>query len=124
MVDIEKGIADELQKVEESYTYLGVLKNAPLLEAMEAFNNAFMKIIDLYARLWSTEEYLACDKMFVALGEDYDLIKDLIHGNEALQPIYDGLKQVHYYLQQMRDAGMSWEEGKQKLLIINENRRE
>ncbi|HQO77500.1 MAG TPA: hypothetical protein PLG17_03220 [Thermodesulfobacteriota bacterium] len=124
MVDIEKGIADELQKVEESYTYLGVLKNVPLLEAMEAFNNAFMKIIDLYARVWSTEEYPACDKMFVALGEDYDLIKDLIHGNEALQPIYDGLKQVHYYLQQMRDAGMSWEEGKQKLLIINESRRE
>ncbi len=53
MVNLEQSIAEELGRVEESYMYLGVLKNTPLMEAMQSFENAFQRVVDLYAELWS-----------------------------------------------------------------------
>ena len=126
MVDLEQSIAEELGKVEESFMYLGVLKNTPLMEAMQAFENAFQRVIDLYAELWGkngNEAYPSRDRLFIALGEDYDKIKNLIHGNEALDPIYEGLRQVHECLLKMREDGMSWEEGKERLIGIKEGRK-
>jgi len=123
VADLEKGIAEELGRVEESYMYLGVLKNTPLMEAMQAFDAAFQNVLALFAELWEKKDYPPRDRLFVALGEDYDKIKNLIHGNDALDPIYDGLQQVYEYLLQMQERGMPWEEGKQKLIGINENRK-
>jgi len=126
VVDLDQTIAEELGKVEESFMYLGVLKNTPLMEAMQAFDNAFQRVVDLYADLWGKngkEEYPSRDRLFIALGEDYDKIKGLIHGNEALDPIYSGLRHVHDYLLKLRDEGMSWEEGKERLIGINESRK-
>jgi type I restriction enzyme, R subunit len=41
----------------------------------------------------------------------------------ALAPIYDGIRQVYLYMAQFRDAGMSLDEGREKLVAINESRK-
>lgn len=123
MTDIDKCIAEEFVKIEENYTYLGVLKSSPLMEAMMAFENAFVRIVDLLEITWQKQEMLPREKLFVELGEDYPTVKNLNHADDALEPIYDGIRQIYEYMAQFRDAGMSLEEGREKLIAINESRK-
>lgn len=123
MADIDKCIAEEFVKIEENYTYLGVLKSSPLMEAMLAFENAFARIVELLETIWQKQEMLPREQLFVELGEDYSNIKSINHADDALEPIYDGIRQVYQYMAQLRDSGMSLEEGREKLISINEGRK-
>lgn len=123
MADIDKCIAEEFVKIEENYTYLGVLKSSPLMEAMMAFENAFARMVDLLEITWQKQEMLPREQLFVELGEDYSTVKNLNHADDALEPIYDGIRQVYEYMAQFRDSGMSLEEGREKLIAINESRK-
>ena len=86
MEEIEKRIAHLLAQVEESFTYLGVLKNTPLMEAMQAFEKKIENIIGLSEKIWRKEDFPERDKLFSELGEDYQKILNLIHANDALNP--------------------------------------
>ena len=122
MKEIERRIAHQLAQIEESFTYLGVLKNTPLMEAMQAFEKKIGSIIGLSDKIWRQEDFPERDKLFADLGEDYQNILNLIHANDALNPIYDGLKQIYDDMAQFRDMGLSLEEAKEKLKEIHQNR--
>ncbi len=114
----EKDIADQLIEIEESYTYLGILKDLPLMDAMQAFEKASAKIIKLSERIWKEQEFPDRRGLFTELGEDYDEIEKLLHANDALDPIYNGLKQIFRYLEQLRDDGVSLAEAQDRLGTI------
>ncbi len=102
-MDTEKNIVGQLIEIEESFTYLGVLKDLPLMDAMQAFEKASTKVIELSERIWEEQEFPDRRELFTELGEDYDKIEKLLHANDALDPIYNGLKQILRYLEQLRD---------------------
>ncbi len=121
-MDTEKNIAAQLKEIEESFTYLGVLKDMPLMDAMQGFENASNKIIELSERTWKEQKFPDRRGLFSELGENYENIEKLLHANDALNPIYIGLEKIYRYLERLRDAGVSLAEAKERLKAIIESR--
>lgn len=118
----EKQIARLLSLIEESYFYLQILKNRPLMEAKESFGTAFKNILDLCEKIWTDhKDHPSREQLFIEIGEDYNAIKDLLHANDALNPIHDGLQEVFAYMRRFRDAGISAEEARERLQTIKMN---
>jgi hypothetical protein len=120
----EKTITYHFICIEESLTYLGVLKNLPLMEATQVFESKLDKIIEigLSAMTGDNREFPAREELFSRLDEDLAEIENLLHANEALDPIYDGMKLIFKEMEQLHDSGMSLEEGRKKLRQLFENR--
>ncbi len=123
MSELERKILNHLDKIEESFTYLGVLKDLPLMESMQLFDNAFERFLNLAGRIWDNKGYLDRKELFDEIGEDYNKIKNLIHANDALSPIYNGFRAVYKYLEQLNDQGATLEEGREKIQAINNSRK-
>lgn len=122
-MNTERNIKDQFNQIKESFTYLGVLKDMPLTDAMQAVENVSHKIIKLSERTWKKQKFPDRKGLFTELGEDYDKIETLLYSNEALSPIYSGFKQIYRYLEQMRDAGVSLAEAKERLKAIIESKK-
>jgi len=116
--EIEKRILKKFNDLDESFMYLGILKNLPLPDSSKLFEEKFEEIIELSKDVWKNRKYPARKELFVKFGEDYENIENLIHANDALDPIYEGLKQVYEDLEQLRDSGVSFEERKEKIKSI------
>ncbi|MBN1277029.1 MAG: hypothetical protein JXA35_06020 [Deltaproteobacteria bacterium] len=118
--EVEAVIKQQFESLDESFMYLGILKNMPLPEAMQLFKEKSDRISDISRLSWNRQEYPDHQKLFEMLGEDYQEIKKILHAGDAIDPIYDKLKTVHEYLVKLRDKSMGYEEVKQKILeLIN-----
>lgn len=116
--EIEERILKKFNDLGESFMYLGILKKLTLPDAMKVFEEKFELILKLSEDIWKSRVYPDRERLFVEIGEDYENLKKLTHANEALDPIYDGLKQVYEDLEQLRDSGLGLEEGKEKIKSI------
>jgi len=116
--EIEKRILKKFNDLDESFMYLGILKNLPLPDSSQLFEEKFEVIIELSEDVWESRKYPARKELFVKLGENYENIENLIHANDALDPIYEGVKHVYEDLEQLRDSGVSFEEGKEKIKSV------
>lgn len=116
--EIEDAIKKQFESLDESFMYLGILKNMPLPEAMQLFKEKSDKISDISKLSWNKQEYPDHQKLFEMLGEDYQEIKKILHAGDAIDPIYDKLKTVHEYLAKLRDNSMGYEEVKQKIMEL------
>jgi len=118
--EVEAVIKQQFESLDESFMYLGILKNMPLPEAMQLFKEKSDRISDISRLSWNRQEYPDHQKLFEMLGEDYQEIKKILHAGDAIDPIYDKLKTVHEYLVKLRDKSIGYEEVKQKILeLIN-----
>jgi len=116
--EVEQVIKEQFESLDESFMYLGILKNMPLPEAMELFKEKSDRISDISRLSWNKQEYPDHQKLFEMLGEDYHEIKKILHAGDAIDPIYDKLKTVHEYLTKLRDKSMGYEEVKMKILEL------
>ena len=124
MDDVQKEIAEQLVQIEESFLYLGVLKKTPLMEAMSLYDDKFEMILALSNKVWGEKApYPEREDLFAAVGETYEQIASLLHANDALNPIYDGIKNIYGYFESLRDAGMGREEAVARVAEINNNRK-
>ena len=120
MEEIEKRIAKEIKDLEESFTYMEVLKDTPLMEATQAFRNKAGKLVSMSGRIWKDAPFPEREALFRELGEDYGKLLKMLHSDDALKPIFDSLKKIYDDLVRLRDMGLSEEEGKKKLVEIGE----
>ena len=121
MEEIERRIAKEIKELDESFTYMEVLRNKPLMEATQAFRLRAEKLVSMSGRVWKDAPFPDRESLFRELGEDYEKLLKMLHSDDALKPIYNSLKKIYDDLVQLRDMGLSEKEGKKKLVEIGED---
>lgn len=94
------------------------------MEAMTIYDDKFDSIMALSNLIWEENAaYPERDELFAAVGETYDDIANLLHANDALNPIYDGIKVIFEYFQKLHGEGMDKNAAMAQLVEINNNRK-
>lgn len=110
--EVAASLEKQFTTLKDNFMYLGVLKSLPLPEAMGLFDARWDGIEDLADRAWQRMDYPVREELFALLSEEYSRIETLVHANDALNPIYNGLERVYDDLQRLRDAGMDADQGR------------
>jgi hypothetical protein len=110
--------------LDDSFMYLGVLKKLSLPESNQFFEEKFFILLKLFERVWENEGYPEKEQVFSMAGEDYSTLNRLIHSGDALQPIYEGLKNVYANVERFKTSGMSLGESINTLKTLFRNRKQ
>ena len=119
----KQNISSGFKELDESFMYLGVLKKMALPDAMRFFEKKFDSLLKFFERIWDNKAYPDMEKIFGAIDEDYQKLKNLIHSGDAIQPIYDNLKKVYENVEEFRDAGMERQQAMGTLQDLFDNRK-
>ena len=111
------------RELDDSFMYLGVLKKLALPDAMAFFEKKFDVILKFLDRIWDNEPYPDKEQLFCAIGEDYQKLTTLIHSGDAIQPIYDQLKNVYNNTEKFKDLGIGLQQAMEILRELFNNRK-
>ena len=116
---MKEKIAGNLKTIEESFTYLGVLKNIPLMESMQLFQEKFEKLLKIFESVWENGAFPDVEQLFESLGEDYGELTKLTKIDDVIKPIGDSAKNIFDEMIHLRESGISFEDAREKLITIN-----
>ncbi|MCP4755676.1 MAG: hypothetical protein GY866_32840, partial [Proteobacteria bacterium] len=118
----EENIKKAFKELEDSFMYLGVLKKMALPMAMMLLESNYDNSLKIFKIAWNGQSFPPHEELFSTLNEDYGELTKMANADDVIHPISDQMKVVFENLEQLRDAGMSWEEGKEKILECFQNR--
>ncbi len=118
----EDNIKKAFKELEDSFMYLGVLKKMALPMAMMLLETKYDNTLKIFEKAWNGQSFPSHEELFAALDEDYDELAKMTNANDVIHPISDQLKVAFDNLGLLRDSGMSWEEGTEKISELFQNR--
>ncbi len=104
--NIKDLICSGLKELDDSFMYLGVLKKQPLPDAMVFFETKIQHVYALLEGVWENRAFPGKKQLFSEIGEDYIKLTRLIHSGDAINPIYENLKNVYENVEALRDSGI------------------
>ncbi len=120
--EIEDKIKKAFKELEDSFMYLGVLKKMALPMAMMLLETKYDNTLKIFENAWNGQAFPPHGELFAALDEDYEDLARMANADDVIHPISNHMKEVFDNLGSLRDAGLSWEEGKEKITDLFQNR--
>lgn len=108
----------ELKIIKESFTYLGVLRGVPLMDAMQESNEKCDQFVKSIEENWEIDEIPDEEEILKNLIDDYQELKKMTKAQTILHRIREAIRIFFEELIRLRDSGTGLEETMKMLIHI------